>query len=121
MEYKRTDRVSELIREEISLILLEEIKDPRIQFVSITRVEVSPDLKHAKIFASVLGSEEKKKEAFEGLKSARGFIQKKLGRKLSLRCTPEISFRVDTSIEHGLHIYELLTEIKNKEELKNKE
>lgn len=115
MEYKRTDRIAESIREEISSILLKEIKDPRIQFVSITRVEVSPDLKHAKVFISALGSEEKKEEAFEGMKSARGFIQRELGHRLRLRYTPEIAFKVDTGIEHGLHIYELLTEIKNKE------
>ena len=121
LEYKRTDRVGEVIREEISSILLEEIKDPRIQFVSVTGVKVSPDLKHAKIFVSILGSEQKKEEVFKGLRSARGFIQKNLGKKLRLRYTPEITFKMDTSIEHGLHIYELLEEIKNEERLKNEE
>ncbi|MCL6582780.1 MAG: 30S ribosome-binding factor RbfA [bacterium] len=120
-DYKRSDRVGQLIQEEISLILLEETKDPRIQFVSITRVEVSDDLKHAKVFASVLGSAEKKKEVFNGLRSAQGFIQKQLGRKLHLRYTPEIVFKMDDSIERGAHIYELLEEIKNEDKLKNEE
>ncbi|MEW6379439.1 MAG: 30S ribosome-binding factor RbfA [bacterium] len=121
LDYKRSDRVGQLIREEISSILLEETKDPRIQFVSIVRVEVSDDLKHAKVFASVLGSAEKKKEALEGLKSAQGFIQKKLGRKLRLRYTPEILFRMDSSIERGAHICELLEEIHNEDKLKHEE
>ncbi|MEW5802474.1 MAG: 30S ribosome-binding factor RbfA [bacterium] len=121
LEYKRTDRVGQLIREIISSILLEETNDPRIQFVSITRVEVSEDFKHAKVFFSALGSEEKKEEAFEGLRSAQRFIQRNLGRKLRLRYTPEIAFKIDESFERGMHIYELLGEIKNEEKLKNEE
>jgi len=121
LEYKRTDRVGQLIREIISSILLEEAGDPRIHLVSITHVDVSEDLKHAKVFFSALGSEEKKEEAFKGLRSAQGFIQKKLGRKLRLRYTPEIAFKIDDSIERGIHIYELLGEIKNEAKLKNEE
>lgn len=68
LEYKRSDRIGEAIREEISSILLHEISDPRIQFVSVTHVEVSADLQHAKIFVSILGADKKKQEAFEGLK-----------------------------------------------------
>ena len=119
LEYKRSDRIAESIREEISSILLQEINDPRIQFVSVMRVEVSADLQHAKIFVSIIGSEEKKQEAFEGLKSARGFIQRKLGKRIRLRYTPEISFKMDTSVDKGMHIYELLQEIKNEGELKD--
>lgn len=121
LEYKRTDRVGEVIREEISSILLEEINDPRITYVSITSVEVSADLKHAKVFVSILGTEQKKEEVFKGLKSARGYIQKKLGQRLRLRYTPEIIFKMDSAIERGLHIYELLTELKNEGDLKNEE
>ena len=119
LEYKRSDRIAETIREEISSILLQEINDPRIQFVSVMRVEVSADLQHAKIFVSIIGSEEKKQEAFEGLKSARGFIQRKLGKRIRLRYTPEISFKMDTSVDEGMHIYELLQEIKNEGGLKD--
>jgi len=119
LEYKRSDRIGEAIREVISSILLREINDPRIQFVSVMRVEVSSDLQHAKIFVSIIGSDDKKQEAFEGLKSARGFIQRKLGKRIRLRCTPEISFKMDTSVDDGMHIYELLQEIKNEDELKD--
>jgi len=115
LEYKRTDRVAQLIREIISSILLEETNDPRIHFVSITHVDVSEDFKHAKVFFSALGSEQEKEDASKGLKSAQGYIQRKLGRKLRLRYTPEIAFKMDDSIERGIHIYELLGEIKNKE------
>lgn len=119
LEYKRSDRIAETIREVISSILLREINDPRIQFVSVMRVEVSSDLQHAKIFVSIIGSDEKKQEAFEGLKSARGFIQRKLGKRIRLRCTPEISFKMDTSVDEGMHIYDLLQEIKNEGGLKD--
>ena len=121
LEYKRSDRIGEALREEISSILLQEINDPRIQFVSITHVEVSADLQHAKIFVSILGSDEKKQEAFDGLKSARGFIQRKLGKRIRLRYTPEIIFKLDTSIDERMHIYELLQEIKNEGGLKDDE
>ncbi|MGA1875623.1 MAG: 30S ribosome-binding factor RbfA [bacterium] len=120
-ESKRTARIGEAIREEISSILLQEINDPRIQFVSITRVEVSADLQHAKVYVSILGTDQKKEEAFEGLKSARGYIQKKLGKKIRLRYMPEITFKMDTSIDHGMHIFELLQEMKKKGELKDEE
>ena len=121
LEYKRSDKIGEAIREEISSILLKEINDPRIQLVSITRVEVSADLQHAKIFVSIVGSDQKKHEAFEGLKSARGYIQRKLGKRIRLRYTPEIVFKMDTSIDEGMHIYELLQEIKNEGGLKDDE
>lgn len=119
LEYKRSDRIAETIRDVISSILLREINDPRIQFVSVMRVEVSSDLQHAKIFVSIIGSDDKKQEAFEGLKSARGFIQRKLGKRIRLRCTPEISFKMDTSVDEGMHIYDLLQEIKNEGGLKD--
>lgn len=113
LEYKRVDRIGEVIREEISAILREEVSDPRIQFVSVTRVEVSADLHYAKVFVSILGTPEKREEVLNGLKSARGFIQRSLGKKIRLRYTPEISFKIDTSIDHGIHIFELLQEIKD--------
>jgi len=121
LEYKRTDRVGQLIREIISSILLEETNDPRIHFVSITHVDVSEDFKHAKVYFSALGSEQEKEDASKELKSAQGFIQKKLGRKLRLRYTPEIALKTDESIERGIHIYELLGEMKRQGELNKEE
>ncbi len=112
LDYKRVDRIGETIRSEISSILLQEINDPRIQLVSITRVKVTADLRHAKIYVSIIGSEEKKKDTFKGLQSARGFIQRKLGERIRLRYTPEISFTLDTIIDEGIHIQELLNKIK---------
>jgi ribosome-binding factor A len=109
MQYKRAQRVGDLIKEEISRIIQYELKDPGIGFVTLTQVELSDDLKHAKIFYSVLGDEEAKKESSLALRRACGFIQHEIGRRLRLRYTPHIYFLFDPSVEYGAHI-ELLIE-----------
>ncbi len=109
--YKRAERVGDLIKEEISRIIQYELKDPGIGFVTVTQVRLSDDLKHAKIFYSVLGDEEAKKESSSALKRACGFIQHEVGRKLRLRYTPEIYFMFDPSVEYGAHIETLIKKI----------
>lgn len=111
MQYKRAERVRDLIKEEISRIIQYELKDPGIGFVTITGVELSDDLKHAKIFYSVLGNEEAKKESSSALKRACGFIQHEIGRRLRLKYTPEIYFHFDPSVEYGAHIERLIKKI----------
>jgi ribosome-binding factor A len=111
MQYKRADRVGDLIKEEVSRIIQHELKDPGIGFVTITAVKLSDDLRHAKIFYSVLGDEEAKKESSSALKRACGFVQHEIGRKLKLRYTPEIYFCFDPSVEYGAHIEKLIKEI----------
>lgn len=108
MDFKRADRVGDLIRTEIADILLRKIKDPRVGFATMTRVEVSDDLKHAKVFFSVLGGEKEKKETLRGLRSAVSFIRGELGRRLKLRYTPEIVFIFDESIERGAKMLDTL-------------
>lgn len=107
----RAQRLAEAIREEVSDILKNEIKDPRVGFVSITRVDVSTDLRHARVYVSVYGEVDKADESLRGLESARGFIRSELGRRIRLRHTPEIVFSLDHSIKHGARITQLLNEL----------
>jgi len=112
MTTRRMARVNDLIRKEISDLLLREIRDPRLEgLLSITEVVTSPDLKHARVFVSVMGSEEKKAQVDEGLIAASGFLRRNLGQRLSLRYTPQLSFRRDESIEKGSHLLDIINEI----------
>jgi len=108
----RPERLAEAIKAEVSDLLFHEVKDPRIGFVTITAVEVTPDLRTAKIYASVYGSPEEQRAAIEALQKARGFLRGELGRRIRLRYTPEISFKFDPSIIRGARVMELLSEIK---------
>jgi ribosome-binding factor A len=115
MQGKRLERVNQLIKEEISLLLQRELKDPRLGFVTVTEVEVSADLRHAKVYCSVLGPEIQWARSFEALESARGFVWSWLRRHLDLRVTPEIDFRPDRSMEHAAHIQSLLADLRARE------
>jgi ribosome-binding factor A len=112
MRFKRSEKVGDQIREEISQILLKGLKDPRIGFVTITKVAVSDDLRMAKIYYSVFGDEGEKEESYKGLESATGYIKRELGRRMRLKYMPEITFLFDDSLEYGEHIEELLRSTK---------
>lgn len=118
MANKRAIRVGELLKEEISQIVLREMKDPRIGFVSVTDVVVSGDLRHAKVFISVYGSDKEKEETLEGLQQAQGFVRKLVGERVKIHHTPEIIFRYDDSIENGVHISEIIKDLKETGEIK---
>ena len=109
--YKRSERLGELILAEISDLITREIKDPRIGFVTFTRVEMSDDLRYAKVFVSSIGAEPEKARTLQGLSSATGYIRRHLGRALHLRYTPEISFLLDDSLEHGAKIAQILRQL----------
>jgi ribosome-binding factor A len=109
--YKRSERLGELILTEISDLVRREIKDPRIGFVTFTRVQLSEDLRYAKVFVSILGTEDEKSRTLEGLTSAVGYIRRHLGRTLRLRYTAEITFLLDDSFEHGAKIAHLLRQL----------
>jgi ribosome-binding factor A len=109
--YKRSERLGELILAEISGLLTRGIKDPRIGFVTFTRAEMSDDLRHAKIFVSSIGGESEKARTLQGLSSATGYIRRHLGRALHLRYTPEITFLLDDSLEHGAKIAQILRQL----------
>lgn len=107
----RVDRVQMAIKREISSIIHDEIKDPRLGFVTIMNVEMSKDMRIAKIFYSVLGKEEEYKKTKEALDSAAGFIRKLIAERIQLRFAPEIVFREDRSQEYSIRIQEVLDEI----------
>ena len=108
----KSTRINEEVYREISNILRGEVKDPRISpIVSVTRTEVTPDLKQAKIYISVLGDEEALKKTMEGLKSSNGFIRNRLAANLNLRNTPELIFIADDSIAYGIRMTKLIDEV----------
>jgi len=109
---RRIERVNNLIRQEISELLQRQVKDPRLgSFVAVTEVSTSPDLRHAKIFVSRIGSEEEKQETLNVLAAASGFFRNELARRLRLRRIPELSFHWDDSIERGAHLLQLIDEV----------
>jgi ribosome-binding factor A len=112
MAEHRLERLRELIKEEFGQMLQRDLKDPRIGFVSVTDVELSHDYSHVKIFVSIMGDEEAKRQTMEGLGSAKGFIRTELGRRIRVRHTPEVHIIADNSIEQGFRIIELLEEVK---------
>jgi len=108
----RTEQVGGQIQEEIMALIRRDLKDPRIGFVSITQVRMSPDLRSARVRVSVLGDAEQKRSALAGLRSAAGMIRRELGRRLeNLRYSPDLRFELDPSIEYSAHIAARLREI----------
>ena len=116
MQGKRLDRVNQLIKEEVSMLLQRELKDPRLGFVTVTEVDTAKDLRQAKVFVSVLGGDEQWKGSIAALTSARGFIRNWLRQHLDLRVTPELVFRPDRSMEHAARIQALLKALPRGEE-----
>jgi ribosome-binding factor A len=116
---RRVSRVSSLIKREVSQMLLYDIKDDRVGagMVSVTEVEVSGDLQHAKIFVSIYGTPEAKTETMEGLRSSAPFVRRELGQRMRLRRTPEVVFLEDTSLERGDRILHLLNDLHLPEEV----
>lgn len=108
----RCDRVAQALKEEVSNIIQYEIKDHRLGFVTIARVELTPDLRYAKIFFSVLGQEKDYEKTAQALNSATGFIRRLIAQRIDLRLVPEISFREDHSCEYSIKIQKILDEVK---------
>ena len=115
-EGKRSEKVADLIQREISHMLVRTVKDPRIGFVTITRVEVSDDCRSAKVYFSVAGTLEERERSMEGLDSAKGYVRRELGRRIRLRYTPDIMFQFDPSIEYAIHIGEVIEQLKQDRE-----
>lgn len=104
------------VQRELSKLISMEIKDPRINpMTSVVAVEVAPDLKHAKVYISVLGDEESRKSTYEGLRSAAPFIRNQLAKSINLRNTPELTFVMDQSIEYGVHMSKLIDDVQIKD------
>ena len=117
----RKDKVQDAIQKEVSNILRNDMKDPRLGFVTVTSVEVSDDLRHAKIFYSVLGKAEEQRKTSDALKSAQGYIRTLLAERIQLRFAPEIMFREDKSSAYSVRIEEVLNEIKEMDKGREKD
>ncbi|MGD1075857.1 MAG: 30S ribosome-binding factor RbfA [Thermodesulfovibrionales bacterium] len=111
--YKRSQRVSDLLREEIADIIMKRVKDPRLGFVTVTAVEITDDLKIAKVFVSVL-KEEERETTLAVLSSAKGYIRSEVAKRVRMKSIPSLEFRIDESIAYGDKIDKLLKEIKEK-------
>ena len=110
----RVERVADLIRRELAGLLERDVKDPRVGFVTITRVEVTRDLRSARVAVTILGDEGQKKDSLTGLAAAHGFLRHELAQRLGLRYTPEIEFHIDRTLESEQRIEELLRQIHQK-------
>ena len=116
MSKHRKDRINEEVKRVLSDIIRTELKDPRISMMcSVIAAEVTPDLKFAKVFISILGNEEEKKNSLAGLNSAAGYIRRELSTRIDLRNYPELHFQLDNTIEHGAKILGILNEINKKD------
>ena len=110
MPSRRVERLSEAVKQEVSKIILYELKEPQIGFVTVTRAEVSPDLRKAKVYISVLGDEAAQKKTLCRLEHAKGFIQTEVGARLQTRYTPILTFYLDESVKKSIHISKLIDE-----------
>ncbi len=111
----RTKRVAELIRHEIAELLQRGVKDPRVGFVSVMEVKMSPDLRYADVYVSLFGSDSAKKGSLAGLRNSSGWIRRELGKHLRLRFTPEVRFHEDTRLDAAYRLEEVIEQIHNEE------
>jgi ribosome-binding factor A len=113
---RRPEQIAETVRQVVAEVLSREVRDPRVGFVTVTAVDVSGDLSHAKILVSVMGDEADKTRAMEGLRSAAGFLRTRLTKALSTRTVPELHFEIDRGLEHAARINALLADIKHEDQ-----
>lgn len=108
---RKIKRLEKAIKEKLALLIEQQVKDPRIDFVTITDVEVSSDLRHADVYVSVMGEEDEAKEALLGLESAKGFLKKHLGKELRVKYLPELSFKYEQTAQEALRLQEIMKEV----------
>ncbi|MCX5716671.1 MAG: 30S ribosome-binding factor RbfA [Candidatus Omnitrophica bacterium] len=121
MASDRSEKVAATLKKTVSEIIQNELKDPRIGFITVTEVKVSKDLRHVKIFFTALGTEKEKKSAQIGLRQATGFVRRLIADRVNFRFVPTIVFVYDETYEYGMHINELLDRIKKEEEKRNEQ
>lgn len=110
---RRQKRINELLKEELGTLLLREVRDPRLRGVTVTDVQVSPDLSHAQVYVSLIGDEEDVAAAMDGLERASGYLRHEIAERIDLRLVPELSFHFDPSLERGQRILDLLDQIEH--------
>ena len=115
MAYKRSDRVNSLLQRELGTLISEELRDPRIAFPTVIAVEITPDLRSARVHVSVLGDEEASEKTMKALEDAKPFLRRELGSRTDLRFLPELTFVHDRSAEHAVRISALLREARERE------
>lgn len=111
MPSRRAQKAAEAIREVVSMAILADLKDPRIRDVTVTYVEVSKDLRHAKVHVSVMGDERRQQLSLRGLQSAAGFLQSKIGKRVELRYTPRLNFVLDQGVKRSIQVAQILREV----------
>lgn len=116
----RLEKVNEELKREISEIVQYKLKDPRLGFITITKVEITPDLRNAKVYYSVLGSVQEEAKAQQGLESSAGYVRKLIGDTIKMRYTPELIFKIDKSAEYSVNIFKRLKEIKDESKKSSK-
>ena len=109
LQHKRSDRLNEMMQAELSDIIRRQVKDPRVsEFCTVMKVELSEDLRHAKVYVSIMGDESQQKKTLIGLKNATGFIRREIGQRIGLRHTPELVFILDKSVDYSFEIERLI-------------
>ena len=111
--YKRSTRVADLLKREFADLLLRRIKDPRVQGITITDVELTEDLRHARVYFTLIGDQQRREEAVRGLESAKGFVRREIGQALRIKYIPEIEFKYDSSFDHAERMETLFHQIKH--------
>ncbi len=112
MSYPREKRLAEEIKRVVSGIIMDELRDPRVSpMTSVVEVDLTRDLRYVDIYVSILGDDREKKETMEGLTRASGFIRRQIGKKIKARYTPEVTFKLDNSIERGVYMYNVITKV----------
>ena len=115
-QFRRTDRLNEQLKQEISLVVRDEVRDPRVGLATITAVQTSPELDHARVYFTALGDDEERGEILTGLRSASPFIRSQLSRRLHMRRIPELHFELDRVLEEASRIEQLLREVRPSED-----
>jgi ribosome-binding factor A len=113
---RRTDRVGDLLRQELSELILRQLADPRVRLTTVAAVAVSADLRHARVSVSVMGTEDERRSSLEALRHARGYLRHQLAQRLRLRVIPELDFVLDRGAEHSRRIADILEEIRHDDE-----
>ncbi len=119
-EYSRSQRVVEQIRRELAELIRLEVKDPRVGFITLTDVEITPDYAHAKVFFTAMGGEESVPDILQGLRRAGGFLRRELGRRIRLHTIPELHFHYDRSVEEGSRLSRLIDDTVKEDEARHR-